>query len=67
MGSTISTIVSMNEDKDFIYIRSVDEREFRFSSADIKLILEGVPLSEPSVIMWIEDYIKEQTDELFKN
>ncbi len=67
MGSTISTIVSMNEDKDFIYIRSVDEREFRFSSADIKLILEGVPLSEPSVIMWIEGYIKEQTDELFKN
>ena len=67
MGSTISTIVSMNEDKDFIYIRSVDEREFRFSSADIKLILEGVPLSEPSVIMWIEGHIKEQTDELFKN
>ena len=67
MGSTISTIVSMNEDKDFIYIRSVDEREFKFSSADIKQVLEGVPLSEPSVIMWIEGYIKEQTDELLKN
>lgn len=66
MESTISTIVSMNEDKDFIYIRSVDEREFRFSSADIKSILEGVPLSEPSVMTWIEGHLKEQTEELFK-
>ena len=64
MGSTVSTIVSMNEDKDFIYIRSIDEKEFKFSSAEIKAILEGVPLSEPSVIMWIEDHIKEQTESL---
>ncbi len=67
MEATISTIVSMNEDKDFIYIRSVDGREFKFSSAEIKQILDGVPLSEPSVIMWIESYIKENTEELFKN
>ena len=67
MESTISTIVSMNEDKDFIYIRSVDGKEFKFSSAEIKQILEGVPLSEPSVILWIESYIKENTEELFKN
>ena len=67
MESTISTIVSMNEDKDFIYIRSVDGREFKFSSAEIKQILDGVPLSEPSVIMWIESYIKENTEELFRN
>ncbi len=66
MESTISTIVSMNEDKDFIYTRSVDGREFTFSSADIKSILEGVPLSEPSVMMWIEGHIKEQTGELFR-
>ncbi len=67
MESTISTIVSMNEDKDFIYKRSVDEREFVFSSADIKKILDGVPLSEPSVIKWIEEYIRENTQNLFKN
>lgn len=67
MEATISTIVSMNEDKDFIYIRSVDGKEFEFSSAEIKQILDGVPLSEPSVIMWIESYIKENTEELFNN
>ena len=65
MASTISTIVCMNENIDFIYTRSVDDREFKFSSADIKTILDGVPLSEPSVMMWVEGHIKEQTDELF--
>ncbi len=67
MESTISTIVSMNEDKDFIYVRSVDEQEFKFSSQEIKQILDGVPLSEPSVIAWIEGFIREHTEELFKN
>ena len=63
--ATVSTIVSMNEDKDFVYTRSVDEKEFVFKSADIKKILDGVPLSEPSVINWIEDYIRENTEQLF--
>ena len=67
MASTISTIVCMNEDKDFIYTRKVDDEEFTFSSADIKTILEGVPLSEPSVMSWVEGYISEQTEQLFKN
>ena len=67
MESTISTIVSMNEDKDFIYIRSVDNKEFKFSSEEIKTILDGVPLSEPSVMMWIEGHLKEQTEDLFNN
>ncbi len=61
MGSTISTIVCMNEDKDFVYTRIIDGKEFKFLSAEIKTILEGVPLSEPSVINWVEGYISEQT------
>ena len=59
MASTIATIVSMNEDKDFVYTRSIDGKEFTFKSADIKVILDGVPLSEPSVMNWIEEYLNE--------
>ena len=61
MASTITAIVCMNEDKDFVYTRNIDGREFTFKSADIKKILEGVPLSEPSVMSWVEDYIRENT------
>ncbi|MBQ8183333.1 MAG: ATP-binding protein [Clostridia bacterium] len=67
MSSTIATIVCMNEDKDFIYTRDVDGESFKFSSADIKTILDGVPLSEPSVMNWVEGYIGEQTEQLLKN
>ncbi len=67
MASTIATIVSMNEDRDFVYTRSIDGKEFTFKSQDIKVILDGVPLSEPSVMSWIEDYIRENTLSIERN
>ena len=66
MASTIVTIVSMNNDKEFLYKRVLDDNEFIFSTIEIKKILDGVPLSEPSVMSWIEQYINEQTNELLK-
>ena len=66
MAATVSAIVSMNEDKDFIYTRCVDGKEFQFKSSQIKAILEGVPLNDPGVIKWIEDYINENTANLMK-
>ncbi|MBQ6935384.1 MAG: ATP-binding protein [Clostridia bacterium] len=64
--STIVTIVSMNNDKEFLYKRVLDDKEFVFATVEIKKILEGVPLSEPSVMNWIEQYLNEQHNELLK-
>ena len=64
IAATIVTIVSMNSDKEFLYKRVLDDKEFIFSTIEIKKILDGVPLSEPSVMSWIEQYINEQTNEL---
>ncbi len=66
IASTIVTIVSMNADKDFLYRRILDDREAIFSTVEIKKILDGVPLSEPSVMNWIEEYLNEQYNELLK-
>ena len=66
IASTIVTIVSMNADKDFLYRRVLDDREAIFSTVEIKKILDGVPLSEPSVVNWIEEYLNEQYNELLK-
>ena len=66
IASTIVTIVSMNADKEFLYRRVLDDREFIFSTVEIKKILDGVPLSEPSVMNWIEEYLNEQYNELLK-
>lgn len=66
IASTIVTIVSMNADKEFLYRRVLDDKEFIFSTVEIKKILDGVPLSEPSVMNWIEEYLNEQYNELLK-
>lgn len=66
IASTIVTIVSMNADKEFLYRRVLDDREAIFSTVEIKKILDGVPLSEPSVMNWIEEYLNEQYNELLK-
>ena len=66
IASTIVTIVSMNNDKEFLYKRVFNDKEFIFSTAEIKKILGGVPLSEPSVMTWVEEYLNEQYNELLK-
>ena len=62
--SSICALVTMNEAIDFTYTRSVDEREFVFSSEQIKELLAGVPLNEPSVVQWIGGYLAEQAASL---
>ncbi len=67
LSSTVASIVSMNCDKDFVFKRILNGKEFVFSTEEIKKILDGVPLSEPSVMNWIEDYINEQIENLRKD
>ena len=40
IASTIVTIVSMNADKEFLYRRVLDDKEFIFSTVEIKKILD---------------------------
>lgn len=60
--STITILISMNTDRDFIYTRRLDDESFELSTVQLKEILEGVPLSEPEVVGWMKDYINEQTN-----
>ena len=61
IDSTIVTLVTMNTAIDFEYTLKVDGREFTLSTKQLKEILGGVPLDMPEVVMWIKDYLKEQT------
>ena len=61
MTSTVTVLISMNTDRDFIYRRSVDEKEFVLDTREIKNILDGVPLNNPDVVQWMKEYIDENT------
>ncbi len=44
---------------DLTYRHRVDGREFTFDTAEMRILLEGVPLSHPDVRAWLEEYIQE--------
>ncbi len=62
--SSVCALVTMNENINFVYRRRLDENEFVFSSDEIKEVLDGVPLNEPSVAKWIGEYLTEHAESL---
>jgi anti-sigma regulatory factor (Ser/Thr protein kinase) len=59
--STILMLITMNTDRDFLYTRKIDGREFTLDTRELKDILGDVPLNEPEVAQWIKGFIEEQT------
>ncbi len=59
IGQTISALVSCNQQVDFLYIHKSDGEEFKFDTIEIKEILGDVPLNEPDVIIWMQEYIRD--------
>ena len=66
MTSTIITLVTMNLHMDFIYRRKLNSDEFTVDTRQLKEILGDVPLNEPSIAMWIQQYINENTKQLME-
>lgn len=66
MASTMISLITMNLDIDFIYRRKVDGKEFTVDTRQLKEILGDVPLNEPSIAIWITQYINENTKQLME-
>ena len=64
MTSTMISLITMNLHIDFLYRRQLDGREFTVDTRQLKEILGDVPLNEPSIALWITDYINENTKQL---
>lgn len=65
MASTVTTLVSMNPEIQFLYRYKADGKEFVFDTAEIREILGDVPLSEPAVMQWMREFIEENTKTLY--
>lgn len=66
MTSTMISLITMNLHIDFVYRRKVNEKEFTVDTRQLKEILGDVPLNEPSIAMWITQYINENTKQLME-
>ncbi len=65
VAATVQMLISMNTDRDFIYRRSVDGKEFILDTREIKEILGDVPLDAYEVSQWLVDFINDNTKELY--
>ena len=54
MASTIAGLIQCSPDIDFVYTR------------EMRAVLGGVPLSEPSVAQWIREFIEENTQPILE-
>jgi hypothetical protein len=61
---TVTALIRLNPNLDFLYTRSYNQRSFALDTRELRKILQDVPLDTPDVMSWIEDSIKEQTQEI---
>ena len=56
---TISTLITVNPELDFLYKHIYNEKEFQLDTEEIKKEIEDVKINHPEIINWIEDYLNE--------
>lgn len=58
--STVSSLIQGSPSIDYVFTHHLPDREVRLDTREIREVLEGVPLSEPEVLAWIEESLREQ-------
>ncbi len=66
MASTITAIINANPNIDYVYKHSYNGNEFDFDTRQIREVLGAkVSLCEPDVLKWIDEYIKNETENIY--
>ena len=63
---TVAILIQMNENLDFVYTVKKDGEEFVCDTRQLREIMEGMPLSDLNVVMWIKEFIRENQNEILK-
>ena len=61
IAATVASLVQCNPDIDFTYTFRHGAGEFTADTREFRQVLDGVPLSEPSVVGFIGSFIRENT------
>ena len=64
--STLLSIVLFRTQADLCYRHSVDDRVFGFDTAEIREQLGDVPLSHPAIREWLDRFLQENLQALYK-
>ncbi len=64
ISGTVSLMVSGNPNVDFIYHHKLDDEDYTFDSREVKQVLDGVEVTEPSVVKFLKQMIEENLMEI---
>lgn len=59
LPTVLVTLIQANENINYEFLYKTDNNKYEFNTIDIKAVLEDVKINEPSIILWLKDYIKE--------
>lgn len=62
MAGTMKTLVWGSPEIDFLYRHIKNGQEFVMDTREIRNVLGGVPLDNPEVLAWLDEYIREGLD-----
>lgn len=60
LAETMITLIQADESIDWTLKMRIDEKEFKMETLQMKKMLEPVSLAEPSILIWMKEYIQEQ-------
>lgn len=62
--SSVTTLIQGHPDTDFLFCHKTEKGEVNLDTRELRQVLGDVPLDTYDVIKWIEEYLKEQYNEL---
>ncbi len=63
---TVATLIQGHPNTDFLFTHKTEKGELTLNTAELRNILDGVPLDSYEVIKWIKEYLNEQYLLLYK-
>lgn len=61
LGETMSTLISNGDEVDYVLHFVFKDTDFVFDTRELKAQLDGVPMDEAEVLLFIKNYIRENT------
>ncbi len=62
--SSIITLIQGSPDIDFVFTHRKHGQEYTLDTGEIREIMGGISLSEPEILSWLTDYLKENESTL---
>lgn len=64
IAGTMVLLVGANPEMDFIYKHITDEGEYVFNTKEVKEVLDDIPVSDPNIMLYLKEMIKENLNTL---